>query len=133
MDELVQELVNGILRCTDRSNELCSETLIRLAYLSADEPEIVWQVILQVIDRRPSDEVLGMLGAGPLEDLMWNHGREFIDRVEQETVTNHKLRGLLSGIYRGEIDDETWARIVRLSGREREMYKLSERSHQKAQ
>ena len=121
MDRTAEELVEGMLACADQQNVTCSETLIRLIELSETQPEVVWDVIVEVTRRQPTDEVLGMLGTGPLEDLMWKHGRDFIDRVEEEARINSELRNLLSGIYRGEIDDETWTRVVKISGRERQM------------
>jgi hypothetical protein len=51
------------------------------------------------------------LAAGPLEDLLDEHGFEFIDRVETLVQANPKFRLLLGGVWRSGIDQAVWDRI----------------------
>jgi GYF domain 2 len=44
-------------------------------------PELAWPLIVQLIDRAPSDQSLGFIAASPLEDLLSDHGPRFIERV----------------------------------------------------
>ncbi len=121
MSEPTIRFVEGMLACDDPRSDRCNDTVVELIILTETEPRFVWQVIREVIALNPPDRVLGALGAGPLEGLMWRHGRELIGEVEAEAQRTPVLRELLGGIYRGdEIDDETWARIVKISGRPRE-------------
>ena len=77
------------------------------------DPEPYWQAILEVLRRNPGEQVLSMLSAGPLEDLIDNHGPEIIDRIELEAKKNPKFRSLLSEVWESSTS-EIWERIVRL-------------------
>ncbi len=61
--------------------------------------EILWRFILIVHNRSVSDNVAGMLAAGPLEDLLCDCGPEFIDRIEALARTDKRFRYLLKGIW----------------------------------
>lgn len=112
----------------ERAHALDDQLYMEGHFLAEAQPELLWEMILHVIRANPSEEALGILGAAFLEDLMWNHAPAFIARAEEQAQRLPELASLLSGIYRGEIDDETWARIVKISGREREMYRLADRA-----
>jgi len=86
-----------------------------------EEPQRAFDIILDLIRRGPSKEVLGQIGAGPLEELISANGREIIDRLEAEAVRNPDLADLLNGVYRLDTPDDVWRRVVKISGREREM------------
>jgi hypothetical protein len=63
------------------------------------EPEIAWELILALISAAPDDQALGMVSAGPLEDLLCDHGAAFIDRVEELSRTDLRFRSCLSGVW----------------------------------
>jgi hypothetical protein len=73
-------------------------------------PEDVWEVILAVLSMRPSDEVISVLAAGPLEDLIESEGDVFIERIETEARKNPAFRQLLGGVWRSGTP-EIWARV----------------------
>ncbi len=60
-------------------------------------PQDRWLAILEIHSRRPSGKVIGMLAAGPLEDLIHYSGPEFIEPVELESRPNPAFRHLLGG------------------------------------
>jgi hypothetical protein len=54
--------------------------------------EDCWSAILAVLAKNPPDSVIGMLAAGPLEDLIHQAGPQYIDRIELELVaTRHSV------------------------------------------
>jgi uncharacterized protein DUF6869/uncharacterized protein DUF4339 len=74
-------------------------------------PEIAWEIIVELIDRAPSDGALSFFAAGPLQDLLSKDGRCFIDRVVWRSANNEQFRraiGMLRGLGRV---DEVWARV----------------------
>lgn len=81
--------------------------------LEAECAELCWDAILKVIELHPSDHVLGMLGAGPLEDLIDSHGADFIDRIEDEARKTPAFMKVLSHVWEGG-SDEVWLRIDKL-------------------
>ena len=84
----------------------------RFFELEHEHPEDCWAAILAVLSRNPSDRVLSVLAAGPLEDLIHMHGKRFIDRIETEARRDPAFRALLRGVWKSGIP-EIWARIER--------------------
>jgi len=81
----------------------------------ASNAEDAWVVILEVLDRKPSQEIIGMLAAGPLEDLIEDWGPMFIDRIELESRRNPDFRHLLGGVWQSSTP-EVWERIEKARG-----------------
>ena len=80
--------------------------------------ESFWQFILEVVSRHPPEAVIGMLAAGPLEDLIAYAGEGFIDRIETESRRNPAFRYVLNGVWRlgDDTTDHIWARVERARG-----------------
>jgi len=74
------------------------------------DPEDCWLAILATLSREPPAKVLGVLAAGPLEDLIECHGPRFIERIETESRRNPAFRDLLSGVWKSSTP-EVWARV----------------------
>ena len=73
-------------------------------------PEDCWSAILATLSREPPAKVLGILAAGPLEDLVEYHGPRFIERIEAEARRSPAFRDLLSGVWKNSTP-LIWARI----------------------
>ena len=80
--------------------------------LAGPRVEECWQGILAVVNKRPSDRVLGMLAAGPMEDLLMHAGSEFIGRIELEAGRNPDFRRMLQGVWESGTP-EVWVRLQR--------------------
>jgi len=74
------------------------------------DPEDAWRVILAVLWLEPSPPVIGILAAGPLEDLIQYQGESFIGRIEEEARQNPAFRHLLGGAWESGTE-EIWARV----------------------
>jgi len=88
------------------------------AYEQLDElvkfaPELAFEVILALLSQTENEDVLENLAAGPLEDLIRIHGKNFIQRIEVEASENSKFKDLLSGVWQVG-DPEVWSRIEQL-------------------
>ena len=74
-------------------------------------PEFAWRLIVEMIDRAPSDKSLSFLAASPLEDLLSEHGPLFIARVEQRAIESaqfHRALGMLRLLW---MTDDVWQRV----------------------
>jgi hypothetical protein len=74
-------------------------------------PELAWTLIVEMIERAPSDASLGFLAASPLEDLLSDNGPDFIDRVEQRAFENQKFRRAVGMLRRLGMTDDVWRRV----------------------
>ena len=68
------------------------------------------QAILRVLAMNRSNDVLGVLAAGPLEDLIDYCGDEIIDNIEIEASCSPAFRALLRGIYKSGTP-AVWSRV----------------------
>ncbi len=87
----------------------CAEDL----YL--DHPHLGLDFIVEVLAKNPPAEVLGVLAAGPLEELLAWHGPAVIDRAESEAHRDPKFRRLLGGVWQNAMTDDIWERVQRLA------------------
>lgn len=99
---------DGVLKETD-INFWAWEEFERL---TRAEPEEAWTAVLAVIDATDDEYTLGMLAAGPLEDLIDAHGQAFVDRIEQRASADSRFRSVLQGVWRSSTP-QVWERIER--------------------
>jgi hypothetical protein len=76
-----------------------------------NKPEFAWQAIVAALHDPRLDVHLGLMAAGPLEDLLSAHGPSFIDRVETEARSNPKFASMLGGVWRHQMTEEVWGRV----------------------
>lgn len=74
-------------------------------------PELAWEVLLQMIERAPTERTLDFLAASPLEDLLSEDGAAFIARVEQRAAESAKFRYCLGKLRRLGMTDDVWQRV----------------------
>lgn len=84
-----------------------------------DDPVAKWSQILALLEAAPDDWQIGLLAAGPLEDLIRRQGPTVIDWIEAEAPRNSRLRAALGGTWlRGDaIDNAIADRVEQLIGR----------------
>ncbi|MDQ1835158.1 DUF6869 domain-containing protein [Massilia scottii] len=123
-DSQMLELIHGYIARYSHQVNMTEDKIFEKAdtnfsaYEKFDElvkfaPEIAFEVILALLSQTENEDVLENLAAGPMEDLVRLHGKEFIQRFEVKASENSKFRELLSGVWQVG-DPEVWSRIERL-------------------
>ena len=87
----------------------------RLHELIDQDPETAWSII-QIIRREGSDLVLSNLAAGPLEDLLVAHGKQFIDRLETLAKRDAEFKKLLGAVWQNAMPPNLWKRMKAVAG-----------------
>ena len=85
-----------------------------LGNLARDDPEACWHTILAILERieaDPSNKAFQVLAAGPLEDLLAEHGPAVIASVELQARRDPKLNLLLGGVWQNAISNDVWSRV----------------------
>lgn len=83
-------------------------------YLAETEPELCFEAVLSVLEMisaDPNDKVFLTLSAGPLEEILAIHGKEFISRVEKLASNNPKFKLLLGNVWENTIPEDVWSRL----------------------
>lgn len=83
----------------------------RMHSLLEAQPEMAWELIVEMIERAPSDRSLGFLAASPLEDLLSKDGPSFIDRVEQRATESVPFFRALGMLRRLGMTEDVWRRV----------------------
>lgn len=79
-------------------------------------PDECWELIHAIRQADGSNEILANLAAGPLEDLLVDHGHRYIDEVERLARTDAQFRKMLGGVWKNAIADDVWVRVQRVAG-----------------
>jgi hypothetical protein len=88
-----------------------------LSSLIQHRPEDAWERILALISFSEDNEYLDLVGAGPLEDLLCEHGPIFIDRVESQALENASMVQCLSYVWGySRMEPSVYARVREISG-----------------
>jgi hypothetical protein len=96
---------------TDEDNSWIGDCV---SELEREAPSGALYVILLALDALKTSEVLAVLAAGPMENLLCNCGPEIVGSVEEIARRSPKFRLLLSGVWgRSRMDKEVWRRSGR--------------------
>jgi hypothetical protein len=82
--------------------------------LPFENPRLCLDSILQVLSRIPADPAdkhFQVLAAGPLEDLLVQHGDVCVDEIEILARQNPAFRLLLNGVWTSRIDKAVAQRL----------------------
>lgn len=80
--------------------------------LPREAPSLALDFVLEILTKDLTTHQLGVLAAGPLEDVLANHGLDIIERVEIEARRNPQFRYLLGGVWQNAMPDEAWKRVL---------------------
>ena len=111
-------------------NEVPDEVFARgwgLNDLAYDDPELAWSVIKCVVgryensdlvsdDKNEAKHILGMAAAGPLDNLLDQHGPGFIERIEAEARVDARFKWTLGGVWHSGMTDDVRARVKDAAG-----------------
>ena len=78
------------------------------------QPDLAWELILELLMTDQSNVIYENLAAGALEDLLVNHGEKFIDKVEEQARQNPNFNELLGGVWRNAISENIWSRVEKV-------------------
>ena len=70
-----------------------------LVRLIDDDPEQAWLLIRRLVEQADSEVALQCVAAGPLEDLLCDHGPQFIDRAESAARDQLPFRRALATVW----------------------------------
>ena len=85
----------GVNTPIHKENWWAVETFINLPEKT---PELLWELILEAIEKEKNEKLLSHLAAGPIEDLMCKYGEKVIDRVEIEAKSNLSFKNCMGEV-----------------------------------
>ena len=82
-----------------------------------ENPEAAIDLVLEVLNLNQGNNILEVLSAGPLEQVLAEHGPSIIDRVENLARANKEFSSLLGGVWKNAMTEEVWARVQQVQNR----------------
>lgn len=118
IDHLVDEWIIGQSHGDVESEQWKSRQplMLEVMRLPDEEPEQAWQFILAVIARKPPQQVLEILSALLLEDLLIDHGPLFIGRAAQQAAACDVFKKLLGNVWLSSDDTPVWREVYAIAG-----------------
>ena len=80
-------------------------------------PELAIDLVLEILKLNPKNEIFEVLAAGPLEQILANHGDSVIERVEELAKTIPEFSRLLGGVWQNAMTSEVWLRVQKVRDR----------------
>ncbi|WP_306640641.1 DUF6869 domain-containing protein [Sanyastnella coralliicola] len=85
--------------------------------LTYNEPHSAWEAIKMTFEKaRTAEEIVGMIAAGPLENLLTNHGEMMFSLVAEYTKANPNFKNCLRGVWL-EKSNTVYEKFQRLAGK----------------
>lgn len=77
-------------------------------------PDLAIDLVLEILKFNPEERLLDILAAGPLEQVLANHGSKIIGRVEFLSESNARFACLLAGVWRNGMTEDIWNRVQKI-------------------
>jgi len=85
--------------------------------LEHEHPELCLEVVLASLKLVKTSFQAGYLAAGPLEQIIADHGERVIEGVETMARQSRRFRYLLTGVWpQGNDDNQVWQRVLKARG-----------------
>ncbi len=85
------------------------QTVVLMGFMAP--PQKQWEFICSAVAYADSDDELSHIAAGPVEQLLGQHGEAFIPRVEARAATDRRFARMLTGVWRHTMSDDVWTRV----------------------
>ena len=89
-----------------------------LSDLIEDFPNETLDIFVDIINQDSSPEVISSTSAGPLEDLISDHGALLIDKIVTIAENNKNFNHALGGVWKSTTKDAIWNRIENVRNEE---------------
>lgn len=104
----IRELAEGLLTKPEANWTPDDEAFYDLMHQNPDRALAIIFAAMQLTDNQ---RVLGLLGAGPLENFLGVHGEAYLETMHVLALQHRRLREVLDGVWQGAMPKRVWHRI----------------------
>ena len=99
-----EDLVAGWIRYAQEKRDADFWAFDKVNEIVRNDRQEAWRLILALVERAP-DDLLGRVGAGPIEHFVRDHHTAVIEQVADEACANARFRDALSWMWfrQGEV------------------------------
>ena len=85
-----------------------------LSRLVRNDPNCALDIVIEIEERTDDMSVLSNLAAGPLEELLVQHGSLLLNRIEEEIRNRASFKELFGGVWANGIDRDVSDRLKKI-------------------
>ena len=111
----IPELAETYIRHSRTKDESLDLASMEVVDMCAFGPwDRLWEFVQYIANRDedPGTELLALVAAGPLEDLLSKAGHEYIGPVRDLVLSNPRAARMLTGVWKSDIDPNIWDWVV---------------------
>jgi hypothetical protein len=94
-----ERLVETYLRHQEKDTAFDNWAVFLVLELLEEDRAEAWDLVRALVNAAPSDDVLAVVAAGPVEDFILLQAPESVDLIEQEARANPKFQQALRGVW----------------------------------
>ena len=84
--------------------------------LCSDAPDVAWAVTEAILRHELTPHLKSVVAAGPIEQLLAEHGEQIIERIENRARADAGFKALLGGVWKNRMTDTIWRRVQNVAG-----------------
>ena len=84
--------------------------------LAFHQPNNLWELMLRIMEIDSSEKIVKAIGAGPLEDLMVQHGEALIDKVEHLATKSAAFKAAMQNVWIEDSDTPVFKKFFTIAG-----------------
>lgn len=84
--------------------------------LAFHQPNTLWEMIVRILEIDRSENIVEAIGAGPLEDLIVQHGEAFIDKVERLAAISPSFKTAMQHVWIEATDTPVFEKFYAIAG-----------------
>jgi len=104
----VKELADMWIEYHHTDDDELYKAVTKLERMVESDEERARRVILTIL------KIISNLAAGPVEDILVQHGDAFIDKVEVKTEKDPNFKKVIMEVWQNEMPSDIWDRVVLL-------------------
>ena len=110
----IRALAEGLITRPEREWSSDDEALYAILH---PEPDRALAVIFAAMQLTDDQRVHATLAAGPVENFLGAHGRDYVEVFHTLALQHRRLREVLDGVWQGAMPKDVWHRIETLKQR----------------
>lgn len=87
-------------------------TVMAFDDLTNNNPEIAWDALRTTYEKIKNEpDIVGMLAAGPLEDLLSKNGEKVLENLRSYIESNPEFKECLNGVWQNLMSDDFYIKV----------------------
>jgi len=110
----VKELADMWIEYHHTDDDDLFQAVTKLERMIESDEERAWRVILTILKKDNSAAIMANLAAGPMEDILVQHGDVLMERVQAKFEKDPDFKKVITDVWQSGMPEDVWLKIVAL-------------------